>query len=146
MRQAREGDKVQVHYQGRLEDGTTFDSSQGRDPIEFTIGEGEVVPGFEQAVTGMTAGEKKTTTIAAEHAYGERMDDLLFSVGRDQVPDGMEVKVGDQLSVGLPNGESVPMQVAGVDETSLTLDVNHPLAGKDLTFDLELVKIDEKKD
>ena len=146
MRQAREGDKVQVHYQGRLEDGTMFDSSQGRDPIEFTIGEGEVVPGFEQAVTGMTAGEKKTTTIAAEHAYGERMDDLLFSVGRDQVPEGMEVKVGDQLSVGLPNGESVPMQVAGVDETSLTLDANHPLAGKDLTFDLELVKINEATD
>ena len=146
MRQAREGDKVQVHYQGRLDDGTTFDSSQGRDPIEFTIGEGEVVPGFEQAVTGMTAGEKKTTTIAAEHAYGERMDDLMFSVSRDQVPEGMDVKVGDQLSVGLPNGESVPMQVASVDDDSLTLDANHPLAGKDLTFDLELVKIHEKKD
>jgi peptidylprolyl isomerase len=145
MRQAREGDKVQVHYEGRLDDGTTFDSSEGRDPIEFTIGEGEVVPGFEQAVTGMAAGEKKTATIAAENAYGERMDDLLFSVSRDQVPDGMEVNVGDQLSVGLPNGETVPMQVAGVDEESLTLDANHPLAGKDLTFDLELVQITEKE-
>jgi peptidylprolyl isomerase len=143
MRQAREGDKVQVHYEGRLDDGTTFDSSRGRDPIEFTIGEGEVVPGFEQAVTGMAAGEKKTTTIAAEHAYGERVDDLMFSVSRDQVPDGMDVKVGDQLSVGLPSGETVPMQVASVDADSLTLDANHPLAGKDLTFDLEVVKIEE---
>lgn len=146
MRQAREGDKVQVHYEGRLDDGTTFDSSRGREPIEFTIGEGEVVPGFEQAVTGMTAGEKKTTTIAAENAYGERMDDLMFSVSRDQVPDGMEVRVGDQLSVGLPSGETVPMQVAGVDDDSVTLDANHPLAGKDLTFDLELVNIEEKTD
>lgn len=145
MRQAREGDKVQVHYQGRLDDGTTFDSSAGRDPLEFTIGEGEVVPGFEQAVTGMRSGEKKTATIAAENAYGERMDDLMFSVSRDQVPDGMEVNVGDQLSVGLPNGETVPMQVAGVDDDSLTLDANHPLAGKDLTFDLELVKIQQEE-
>ncbi len=143
MRQARQGDKVQVHYEGRLDDGTTFDSSRGREPIEFTIGEGEVVPGFEEAVTGMTAGEKKTTTISAGQAYGDRMDDLLFSVSRDQVPDGMDVKVGDQLSVGLPSGETVPMQVAGVDDDSLTLDANHPLAGKDLTFDLELVNIQE---
>ncbi len=146
MRQAREGDKVQVHYEGRLDDGTTFDSSRGRDPIEFTIGEGEVVPGFEQAVTGMSAGEKRTTTIAAEYAYGERMDDLMFSVSRDQVPEGMDVKVGDQLSVGLPSGETVPMQVAGIDGESVTLDANHPLAGKDLTFDLELVEIKAKSE
>lgn len=144
MRQAREGDKVQVHYEGRLDDGTTFDSSHGREPIEFTIGEGEVVPGFEEAVTGMAAGEKKTTRIAAGNAYGDRMDDLLFSVSRDQVPAGMEVKVGDQLSVGLPNGETVPMQVAAIDDETVTLDANHPLAGKDLTFDLELVEIQEK--
>lgn len=146
MRQARQGDTVQVHYEGRLDDGTTFDSSRDREPIEFTIGEGEVVPGFEEAVTGMTAGERKTTTIPAENAYGDRVDDLMFSVSRDQVPEGMDVKVGDQLSVGLPSGETVPMQVAGVDEDSLTLDANHPLAGKDLTFDLELVRIHEKEE
>lgn len=146
MRQARQGDKVQVHYEGRLDDGTTFDSSHGRDPIEFTIGEGEVVPGFEEAVTGMTAGEKKTAKISAEDAYGERMDDLMFSVSRDQVPQDMDVKVGDQLSVGLPSGETVPMQVASLDDQSVTLDANHPLAGKDLTFDLELVEIKEKNE
>ena len=141
MRQAGKGDRVHVHYKGSLEDGTVFDSSAGSDPIEFTIGAGEVVPGFETAVTGMAAGDKKTTTIAAGDAYGERNDDLLFTVSRNDIPPGMEVEIGDMLQVGLPNGENVAVQVAAMDDRSLTLDANHPLAGKDLTFELELVTI-----
>lgn len=141
MRQAAKGDKVQVHYKGSLDDGTVFDSSEGNDPIEFTIGAGEVVPGFESAVTGMSAGDKKTTKIAADQAYGEHNDDLLFTVSRNDIPPGMEVEVGDMLQVGLPNGENVAVQVAAMDDRSLTLDANHPLAGKDLTFELELVKV-----
>src|SRR3712207_2999841 len=106
MRQAAKGDKVQVHYKGSLQDGTVFDSSEGSDPIEFTIGAGEVVPGFENAVTGMSAGDRKTATIPADQAYGEHNDDLLFTVSRNEIPPGMEVEVGDMLQVGLPNGDN----------------------------------------
>jgi FKBP-type peptidyl-prolyl cis-trans isomerase 2 len=141
MRQAKAGDTVQVHYKGSLDDGTVFDSSEGSDPIEFTIGEGHVVPGFETAIVGMAVGDNKTATIACEDAYGERREDLLFPVGRDEVPPGLEVEVGDILSVGLANGESVPMQVTAVGEDTLTLDANHPLAGKALVFELSLVSI-----
>ena len=143
MRQAREGDTVTVHYRGTLTDGTEFDSSAGRSPLEFTIGAGQVVPGFENAVTGMREGEKKTATFDAGQAYGERRDDLLLSVSRDQLPEGAKVAVGDTLELGLANGESVPVQIAELTETTLTLDANHPLAGKDLTFELELMKIHE---
>ena len=143
MRQARQGDTVTVHYRGTLTDGTEFDSSAGRSPLEFTIGAGQVVPGFENAVTGMREGEKKTATFDAGQAYGERRDDLLLSVSRDQLPEGAKVAVGDTLELGLANGESVPVQIAELTETTLTLDANHPLAGKDLTFELELMKIQE---
>ncbi|HVR44528.1 MAG TPA: peptidylprolyl isomerase [Thermoanaerobaculia bacterium] len=141
MRQAQQGDTVQVHYRGTLQDGTEFDSSQGGDPIEFTIGSGQVVPGFESAVAGMAPGEKKTATIPAAEAYGNRREDLMFQVNREQVPPDVEVSVGDRLQVGLANGESIAVEVASVDDGSLTLDANHPLAGKDLVFELELVEI-----
>ncbi|MGH9456758.1 MAG: FKBP-type peptidyl-prolyl cis-trans isomerase [Thermoanaerobaculia bacterium] len=141
MQTAKEGDTVQVHYTGTLEDGETFDSSNSGEPLEFTIGAGEVVPGFEAAVTGMAEGEKKTAKIASGDAYGERHDELVFSVKKSQIPEDVEVKIGDRLAVGLPTGETVPMEVTGIGEESVTLDANHPLAGKDLTFDLELVKI-----
>ncbi len=141
MRQAKSGDTVKVHYKGSLEDGTVFDSSEGSDPLEFTLGEGHVVPGFEAAIVGMAIGDNKTATIACSEAYGERREDLLFPVGRDEVPAGMEIEVGDVLSVGLANGESVPMQVASIGEDTLTLDANHPLAGKNLVFELSLVSI-----
>lgn len=141
MQQAKRGDTVQVHYKGRLADGTEFDSSEGREPLEFQLGSGQVVPGFEAAVDGMTEGEKKTATIPADEAYGERREDLMFQVPKSQLPPGAEVEVGDMLQVGLNNGETVPVQVAAFDDENLTLDANHPLAGKDLTFDLELVKI-----
>ncbi len=142
MQQARRGDTVHVHYRGTLEDGTEFDSSAGADPISFTIGGGEVIPGFETAVEGMSTGEKKTHIIAADDAYGEHRDELVFTVGRDQLPPGSDVEVGDMLRIGFPDGSTAAVQVAALDHDTVTLDANHPLAGKDLTFELELVKID----
>jgi peptidylprolyl isomerase len=142
MQQAKRGDTVHVHYRGTLDDGTEFDSSAGADPISFTLGSGEVIPGFEDAIEGMSAGEKKTQHIPAENAYGERRDELVFTVSKDQMPDGGgEIEVGDMLRVGFPDGSSAAVQVANVEEGNVTLDANHPLAGKNLTFELELVKI-----
>lgn len=143
MTQARRGDTVRVHYRGTLQDGTEFDSSAGSEPLEFTIGAGQVIPGFEDAVEGMHTGEKKTEHIEVENAYGERRDELVFTVGRDQMPAGAEVEVGDMLRVGFPDGSSAAVQVAAVDEQSVTLDANHPLAGQNLTFELELVSIEK---
>lgn len=142
MTQAKRGDTVRVHYRGTLDDGTEFDSSAGSDPIVFTIGAGQVIPGFESAVEGMSAGDRKTERIEAENAYGGRRDELVFTVGREQMPDGADVEVGDMLRVGFPDGSSAAVQVAAMDDQSVTLDANHPLAGKNLTFELELVAID----
>jgi peptidylprolyl isomerase len=141
MTQAKQGDTVHVHYKGSLEDGTLFDSSEGNDPISFTIGTGEVITGFEEAIVGMSEGDSKTERIVPERAYGERRDELVFSVGRDQMPEG-DVEVGDMLSVGFPDGRTAQVQIAELDEESVTLDANHPLAGKTLVFELELVSID----
>ncbi|MGZ5443794.1 MAG: FKBP-type peptidyl-prolyl cis-trans isomerase [Thermoanaerobaculia bacterium] len=142
MQQAKRGDTVHVHYRGTLDDGTEFDSSSSSDPIVFTIGSGQVIPGFETAVEGMATGEKKTERIEAENAYGDRREELVFTVRREQMPDGADVEVGDMLRVGFPDGSNAAVQVAAIDEQSVTLDANHPLAGKDLTFELELVSID----
>lgn len=140
--QAKQGDTVHVHYRGTLDDGTEFDSSAGGEPIRFTLGAGEVIPGFETAIEGMSAGEKKTEHIPAENAYGARRDELVFKVGRDQIPPDSDVSVGDMLRVGFPDGSSAAVQIAEMDDDSVTLDANHPLAGKALTFELELVSID----
>jgi peptidylprolyl isomerase len=142
MQQAKRGDTVHVHYRGTFDDGTEFDSSEGNEPIVFTIGAGDVIPGFESAVEGMATGDRKTEHIAADEAYGERRDELVFTVGRDQLPPGDGVSVGDVLRVGFPDGSNATVQVAALDDDSVTLDANHPLAGKDLTFELELVSID----
>ena len=142
MQLAKRGDTVHVHYRGTLSDGTEFDSSSGSDPIRFTIGAGEVIPGFESAIEGMGTGEKKTETIAAANAYGERQDELVFTVPRNQMPPGTDVEIGDMLRIGFPDGSSAAVQVAALDDDAVTLDANHPLAGKDLTFELELVSID----
>jgi len=142
MQLAKRGDTVHVHYRGTLADGTEFDSSAGADPISFTIGAGDVIPGFEDAIEGMIAGEKKTQRIAADNAYGERRDELVFTIDRAQMPEGSDVDVGDVLRIGFPDGSSAAVQVAALDDESVTLDANHPLAGKDLTFELELVSID----
>ena len=142
MSNAKRGDTVHVHYRGTLADGSEFDNSAGGDPISFTLGAGEVIPGFETAIEGMSAGEKKTHIISAEDAYGERREELVFTVGREQMPSDSEIEVGDMLRIGFPDGTSAAVQVAALDGQSVTLDANHPLAGKDLTFELELVSIE----
>ena len=141
MQTAKRGDTVSVHYKGTLDDGTIFDSSEGGEPISFTLGEGQVIPGFETAVEGMSIGDEKTQRIDSENAYGPRRDELVFRVGREQLPDGSEVEVGDVLRIGFPDGSTANVQVAQMDDASLTLDANHPLAGKNLTFELRLVAI-----
>jgi FKBP-type peptidyl-prolyl cis-trans isomerase 2 len=142
MPQAKQGDTVYVHYKGSLEDGTLFDSSEGNDPISFTIGAGEVITGFEEAIVGMSEGESKTERIVPGRGYGDRRDELVFSVGRDQMPEG-EMAIGDMLSVGFPDGRTASVQIAELDDESVTLDANHPLAGKTLVFELELVSIEQ---
>jgi len=141
MRTAQQGDTVRVHYTGTLEDGTVFDSSKDADPIEVTLGSGDVIAGFEEALMGMAAGDKKQQRIVAEDAYGPYRDELVFTLPRATVPEDMEIEVGDFLSVGFPDGGTAPAQVAALDEENVTLDANHPLAGRTLLFDLELVSI-----
>lgn len=141
MQQAKRGDTVHVHYKGTLDDGSVFDSSEGHDPISFTIGNGDVIPGFENAVEGMSIGEKKTSRMEPGDAYGDRREELVFSVGKEQMPEG-DIEVGDMLRVGFPDGSSSAVQVAEVGDDAVMLDANHPLAGKPLTFELELVSID----
>lgn len=141
MARAKEGDTVRVHYTGKLDDGSVFDSSQGRDPLEFTLGGGQVIPGFEQAILGMQPGESKTVTIESDEAYGPRREELTLQVGRSQLPPEMEPEVGQRLQ--MQQGEqTVVVMITGVDAESVTLDANHPLAGQDLTFELELVEVD----
>jgi FKBP-type peptidyl-prolyl cis-trans isomerase 2 len=142
MAQAKRGDTVHVHYKGSLDDGSVFDSSEGGDPISFTLGGGEVIAGFENAIEGMSPGERKTSRMEPGDAYGERREELVFTVGKDQMPDGAEIEVGDMLRVGFPDGSSSDVHVSGVENDEVTLDANHPLAGKPLTFELELVSID----
>jgi peptidylprolyl isomerase len=142
MQQAKRGDTVKIHYKGQFDDGTVFDTSEDGDPIEFTIGEGHVIPGFEDAVIGMATGEKKTEKIEADRAYGQHRPDLVFTIDRGQLPQGTNISVGDFLKIGFADGGSASVQVAEIADESVTLDANHPLAGKDLTFDLTLVSID----
>lgn len=142
MAAAKKGDTVHIHYTGRLDDGTIFDSSENREPLSFEVGSGTVIPGFDDAVDGMVTGEKKTTTIPAAEAYGPRQDEMMVTVPRDQLPPGVAPEVGQILQMSDPTGEQFNVVVAEVTEDALVLDGNHPLAGKDLTFDIELVKID----
>jgi peptidylprolyl isomerase len=128
MTQATNGMTVKVHYTGKLDDGTVFDSSQGRDPLEFTLGEQQVIPGFEEAVNGMTIGDTVTKRIEVADAYGERRDDMLFGVSHDQFPDDIQPNVGDQLRVQLANGQAANVIVHEVKPDGVVLDANHPLA------------------
>ncbi len=139
--QIQSGDTVKVHYTGRLDDGSVFDSSVGRDPIEFTIGEGRVIPGFEDAVLGAASGDTKTATIPSDKAYGPHREEMVVHVDRSNLPDGLDPDIGDQLQMTTQEGMPVVVTVVEVDEGSITLDANHPLAGKDLTFDIEVVEI-----
>ncbi len=138
---AKAGDTVRIHYTGTLSDGSTFDSSDGRDPLEFTLGSGQVIPGFDKAVTGMTPGDSQTVEIPADDAYGAHNPDGRQSFPRDQVPDGIPLDIGTRLQLSGPQGQPIMVTVAEVSETEVILDANHPLAGKDLTFQIELVEI-----
>lgn len=138
---AKSGDTVRVHYTGKLEDGSVFDSSQGRDPLEFTVGSGQVIPGFDQAVAGMKPGDEREVTIPAENAYGDRKEDLVIVVERSQLPPDIDPDVGQQLQLK-QDGQAFVVTVADVQPENITLDANHPLAGETLTFELKLVEID----
>lgn len=141
MTQAKQGDTVQIHYTGRLDDGSVFDSSEGRDPLSFTLGEGQVIPGFESAVEGMAQGDRRTTTIAADKAYGARQEELVLTVPRGQLPDDLTPEVGQQLRMQTADGQSFVVQVVEAADDAIRVDANHPLAGQDLTFEIELVGI-----
>ncbi len=141
MVQAKAGDTVRVHYSGFLDDGTVFDSSLDREPFEFTLGQGMVIPGFEDAVVGMDVGETKTVNIPSERAYGPYRDELLVSVERSQVPPNIEPDLGMELQIRTPEGTVTNVTITEMDEESITLDANHPLAGKDLIFEIKLVEI-----
>lgn len=141
MTTAKAGDSVKIHYTGTLEDGTTFDSSEGREPLEFTLGSGQVIVGFEEAVTGMKTGEKKNVTIPADKAYGQHNEEMVITAPRDQVPKDINPEVGQQLQMAGPDNQMIIVRVTEVTEEHIMLDANPPLAGKDLTFDIELVSI-----
>ena len=140
MSKAKNGDTVKVHYKGTLKDGTVFDSSEGRDPLEFDLGSGQLIPGFESAVDGMAAGETCNININAEEAYGPRREEMVMDVPRSQLPPEMQPEIGMQLQAG-QGEEQLVVQITDVQDDTVTLDANHPLAGKDLNFEITLVEI-----
>ncbi len=141
MTQAKNGDQVTVHYTGKLVDGSIFDSTDGEEPLVFTLGEGELIDGFEEGVLNMTAGEKKTVTLAPDKAYGERYEDMVFEVPLSEMPDDFEIEVGDELEFTDEEDEPVLVTVCELSKDSVTFDGNAPLAGETLIFELELVAI-----
>lgn len=141
MSQVKENDTVKVHYTGKLTDGQVFDTSQGKDPIEFTLGKGQLIPGFEKGLLDMKVNEKKTITIPKEEAYGEPREDLVQEVEKNQLPEEIKPEVGMGLVSRTPDGREMNLVVAEVKEETIVVDGNHPLAGKDLVFDLEVVEI-----
>lgn len=141
MSQAKAGDTVKIHYTGTLDDGTQFDSSAGREPLEFELGSGQVIPGFEKAVEGMAVGDEKDVSIAPEDAYGPRHDQMIQEVPKSALPDNLTPEVGMGLQAQGQDGQVINLTVTEVGEESITVDGNHPLAGKSLNFKLELVEI-----
>ncbi|AUC52771.1 MAG: FKBP-type peptidyl-prolyl cis-trans isomerase [Sagittula sp.] len=141
MTQVKTGDTVQLHYTGTLADGATFDSSRGRDPLQFEVGSGQIIPGLDKALPGMTVGEQKKLTIPADEAYGQPDPNAMQAVPRSEIPAEIPLDLGTQLQVQTPQGQVMPVTVVEVNEEQVTLDANHPLAGKDLTFDIEVVGI-----
>ncbi|PLK42965.1 peptidylprolyl isomerase [Emticicia sp. TH156] len=136
----KSGDTVQVHYKGTLGDGTVFDSSEGREPLQFTVGSGMVIPGFDNGVAGMVIGDKKTVFIPAEEAYGPVREDMIFTFNRLDIPDDVPLEIGGTLN--MHNGQqAIPVIVREVTATKVKLDANHELAGKDLIFEIELVSV-----
>lgn len=141
MAQAKDGDNVRVHYTGKLTDGTVFDSSVGGESLQFTIGSGQLIAGFDRAVVGMQPGEAKTVLIPAVDAYGLRNNELMFTVGRDSLPSHVTPEVGHRYQIRQQDGASAVVVVTAVSATDITLDGNHELAGKDLSFEIQLVEI-----
>jgi peptidylprolyl isomerase len=141
MTQAKSGDTVKIHYTGTLDDGTEFDSSAGRDPLEFTVGSGQVIPGFDKAVEGMNVGESKSVNIPAEDAYGPHHEQMVQEVPRTALPDELEPEEGMALQAKGQDGQIINLTVTEVGDEAITVDANHPLAGKTLNFDIELVDV-----
>lgn len=141
MSQAKAGDTVKVHYTGKLDDGTIFDSSKNRDPLEFKIGDGKIIPGFEKAVTGMAVDEEKTIKLMPEEAYGPHRAELIAKVPKKEIPENLVLQIGQQLKINQKDNPPIIATIVAVTDAEVTLDANHPLAGKDLTFELKLVKI-----
>ena len=141
MAEVKANDTVKVHYTGRLSDGTVFDSSLSREPLEFTIGQKMVIPGFEEGIIGMTVGETRTVSIASQDAYGPYLEDLVGSIKRTQIPPNIDLQVGGILQMQTPDGGTMLVVVKALTDEAVTLDANHPLAGKDLAFDINLLEI-----
>jgi peptidylprolyl isomerase len=145
MKGTKSGDMVAVHYTGTLDDGTVFDSSFDGEPLKFTLGKGEVIAGFEEAVLGMKPGEKKITKIPADKAYGPEHQELKMMVPEEEYPEGIEPEIGQMLQLQQPDGRVVIVRVTSIGDERICLDANHPLAGKNLTFEIELVTIDSAR-
>jgi FKBP-type peptidyl-prolyl cis-trans isomerase 2 len=141
MTQVKVGDTVRIHYTGTLDDGSTFDSSEGRDPLQFEVGSGQIISGLDKELPGMAVGDKKTVNIPAAEAYGEANPQMQQAIPRAQIPADILLEIGIRLQMQTPEGQVIPVMVAAVDEETVTLDANHPLAGKELTFDFEVVSI-----
>lgn len=141
MVQAKHGDTVKVHYTGKLDNGAVFDSSLNRDPLEFTVGEDKLLHDFEQEVIGMAPGDSKTVTIGADNAYGPHRAEMVVEIDRNQIPENVDVEVNQQLQLVQEDGQSFVVRVSDLSDATVTLDANHPLAGQDLTFDIELLEI-----
>lgn len=141
MTEVKSGDTVRIHYTGTLEDGSVFDSSRGREPLEFTVGSGQIIPGLDKALPGMKVGDEKTVQIPCDEAYGPHDPNGRQAIPRDQVPAHIPLEPGLQLQMQLPDGRAMAVTVAELSEAEVVLDANHPLAGKDLTFDVEMVEI-----
>jgi len=141
MTQAQQGDSVKVHYTGMLENGTVFDSSTDREPLQFTVGDGQLIPEFENSVLGMKQGDSKTFTVASINAYGPYRDEMVVTLQRHQLPENLEVELDQQLQLIRENGTPVIVQVIDASESTVTLDANHPLAGQDLAFEVEMIEI-----
>jgi peptidylprolyl isomerase len=142
MTVAEHGNTVKIHYTGTLDNGSVFDTSAGREPLEFTLGGGQVIAGFDEAVAGMAVGEKKNVKVPVDKAYGPRNEELVIAAPKEHVPADINPEVGQQLQMGSPNGELVVVTVVEITDTHIMLDANPPLAGQDLNFDIELVAVD----
>jgi peptidylprolyl isomerase len=141
MQQVQIGDKVNVHYHGKLKDGSTFDSSEGREPLQFTVGNGQVIKGFDDAVILMSPGDKKTVNIPSENAYGEHNEDMIIEFPITDFPADMNPAIGMELQMSDDQGNIFPVVITEVKDEAVILDANHPLAGQELVFEIELVSI-----